>query len=168
MAFEGKTVEQYRGVNKSLNQMFREMDIRSNTSSWRLRGYENVGSCKGITKKHSQEGLEGIARGFLILLREERDATVPGSSKLTPCPYHRENHGCVLSELKSPLCISHIDNPAELKRRLNIDGDQLTEDIRWVLRNILTGNADDDFMQDAHQAVTLMTSHIRRFPILHH
>lgn len=96
-----------------------------------------VGSCKYTNQEASEGGIYGPVRELLIQLREKRKEENPGYSNLSPCPYHRENSGCVLGNLKSPLCIGHIEHPGELKKRFGIDGHELEHNIRWILDNIL-------------------------------
>lgn len=179
---EASIVGQYTKVVGQLDEMFREIDTRSNSSLWRLTGgygYNGVGSCKNVTKRRSEEELEGEAKDVLIKLRDARNQAKPGTSSLSSCPYHREDYGCVLAELKSPRCISHVDNPAELAKRFGIDGDQLTDDIHWILSHILkvrnsetggsldTPTKNDGFVESASEAISQMTNHVRKFPILH-
>lgn len=175
------TIEQYTGVVGLLDQMFKEMDIRSNVATWRWEGspYFMIGSCT-IDKETSEGGIYGPARELIIQLRETRREENPGFSNLSPCPYHRENFGCVLGDQKSPLCIEHIDYPSELEKRFGIDGYKLEHDIRWILDNIqndlfpkkLTDSLgvsvdDGSFAKLASEAIVQMTNRIRRYPILH-
>ncbi len=137
---EAVIVSQYTTIVYALDQMFQEIDLRSNGSLWRWED----------------------------------------------SPYHRENQGCVLGELKSPLCISHIDGYEpnyyrydELQERFGIKSGQLTMDISWILRTILEAKdpynrnnlqspvENDTFVNNAYEAVLQMTNHVRRFPILH-
>lgn len=169
---ENVTASQYTKVVGALDQMFTEMDLRSNGSLWRWKDspYEGVGSCKYISKSPSESGLVGPARQTLLNLRVQRAKEFPGSSSVSSCPYHRENQGCILGELKSPICISHVDHPGELRRRFGIDGYQLTTDISWILRSILESQdptQNNQFVDDAHQAVIQMTQHVKRFPVIH-
>lgn len=178
---EAVIVSQYTTIVGALDQMFKEIDLRSNGSFWRWNDspYAGVGGCKHINKSPSESGLVGSARNILIKLREQKEKEFPGSSSLSPCPYHRENHGCILEELKSPLCIEYVDNPEEIKKRFGIDGSQLTHNIGWMLRYILESKdphthmklespiQNNDFVHDAHEAITTMTQHIKRFPVLH-
>ncbi len=175
---EATIVSQYTTVVGALDQMFQEMDLRSNGSLWRWKNspFEGVGSCKYISKSPSESGLVGPARNTLIELRQQRVKDFPGSSSVSSCPYHRENHGCVLGNLKSPLCISHIDgyDPMagydELRDRFGIKSNHLTSDISWILRSILESNdptQNSQFISEACNGISQMTQHIKRFPILH-
>lgn len=117
--------------------MFKEMGKRSEMEAWRLDG---VGTCQGmsaINKTVSEFGITGPSRKEIIRLREERARQFPGNSNLTSCPYHREDYGCVLGDLKSPVCTAVIDSPEEIKRTFGIDGFELRQDITLILRVIL-------------------------------
>lgn len=178
---EAVIISQYTTIVGALDQMFTEIDLRSNGSLWRWEDspYAGSGSCKYISKEPSESGFVGSTRSIFINLREDKSKEYPGSSSVSSCPYHRENHGCILENLKSPLCISHIDNPGELRSRFGIDGYKLTQDISWILRSILESTdpntkhilesplQNNEFINEAHLAITQMTKHIQRFPILH-
>lgn len=185
---EAVIVSQYTTIVGALDQIFQEIDVRSNGSIWRWEDspYAGVGSCKYISKSPSESGLVGPARQSLIELREQKAKDFPGLSPNSSCPYHRENQGRILGELKSPLCISHIDGYEpnyyrydELQERFGIRSDQLAMDISWILRTILEAKdpynrndlqspiENDTFVNNAYKAVLQMTDHVKRFPILH-
>lgn len=172
-------INQYRTVVGKLDEMFGELDRRSYGALWKQEGpLKGVGSCAGLLTQQIEEGLTGIARKKLIELRAEKGNSVPGQgSSKTKCDFHREGMGCALGDLKSPLCISHIDDGWELGIVFGINGFSLERDVRWILDNILTakdpfsgtklGSAIDNngFVKDACQAIALMTSHFKKFPI---
>lgn len=178
---ESVIVSQYTTIVGALDQMFTEIDLRSKGSLWRWEdsAYAGSGSCKYISKEPSESGFVGPTRRLFINLREDKAKEFPGSSSLSSCPYHRENHGCILGELKSPLCISHIDSPGELRPRFGIDGYKLTQDISWILRSVLESTdphtkhvlesplQNNDFVAEACAAIEQMTRHVKRFPVLH-
>jgi len=184
---EAIIVNQYQQIVGALDTMFKEMDLRSDDAAWRWQISAGVGSCRYISKSPSESGLVGPAKASIIKLREQRAQDFPGSSSVSSCPYHRENHGCVLGDLKSPLCIAHIDsydetgvsNVDELNYRFRIKSASLRTDIDWMLRSILvaedpfthqrldTPEENNDFVSKAHEAIRSMTQHVKRFPILH-
>lgn len=100
--------DQYRLVGGRLEEMFQAARTRTNGESWRRDG---VGSCKLIDDYEASEGgLKGAAKEYIIALRDVRNQQAPGRAEQTDCPYHRTGMGCVLRELKAPICIQHFDN----------------------------------------------------------
>lgn len=171
-------VSQYTTIVGALDKMFTEIDLRSNGSLWRWKDspFEGVGSCKYISKGPSESGLVGLAKENLLDLREHRAQQFPGSSPLSSCPYHRENHGCILGDLKSPFCIDHIDgyDPMagydELRDRFGIPSGQLQTDIGSILRSVLESKdptQNNQFVSEAQNAISQMTEHVKRFPVIH-
>jgi len=135
-------ISQYRQVVGALDRMFVEMSKRTEWEKWRFDGF---GSC-GILQSTSEVGLGGIARNELIRLREEVNAATGLSrvdGKLT-CPYHRANHGCVLGDLKSPLCIAWIENRDEVSEKFSVDFYQFKQFVYGALGKILFTKETDE------------------------
>lgn len=172
-----KIVDQYCGAVGVLDQMFKDMDLRSEIEDWRVNG---VGSCVYVmSKKSSELDFKGCAKTHLIKLREQRNSEVKGISNLSNCPYHREDFGCTLGNLKSPLCIGYIENYQTLKKVFRIDGCQLYEDISWILEVILLQDGEwikcyfpkpyptiEEFYLLILDAIKQMNDHVVTFPIL--
>lgn len=129
---------QYRQVVGALEEMFAQARQRTNTDSWRRDG---VGSCRKLDKRLSELWLDGHAKNNIIVLRDDRNKEIEGNSTHSNCPYHRNNLGCVLTDvnLKSPLCISFFENSAEWRNRFGINTTQLTKKIINTLAIIQTG-----------------------------
>lgn len=169
------TVFQYRTVVGKLDEMFFEMDLRSEVMLWRADG---VGSCRAVDKPFSESYLEGKAKKRLIKLRDEKIKRVDLGYTPSFCPYHSLEKGCVLGNLKSPLCIAHVDYPSELQRRFGINGINLADDILLVLGVILRQDTKmiykefgqdlnmNEFVELAVDSIKQMTNHIKRSPIL--
>ncbi len=157
-------VGQYSRVVAALDSMFTVMRPRIAWEVWRVNG---VGSCH-IDRETSEYGLNGPARDLIIDLRDIRNEAVEGErlDESVACPYHRVWRGCVLGNLKSPICISHIDAPWELSDRFGINGYALRGDIDEILETVLNGKADEEFVVLACDAVEQMTQYIKRFPVL--
>lgn len=163
----GITVRQYREVVGTLDVMFREMGLRSEVELWRVDG---VGTCRQVGQFSSEGGFCPDVREGVIRLREERNLQTAGENTLAACPYFRDNQGCVLGDLKAPVCIAHVDYPEELRRRFGIDGYQLKKDIEWMLNVIQSQDLDslksEGFCHLALSAIGQMTNHVRHYPIL--
>lgn len=130
--------QQYQTAVGILNNMFDIARVRTTGELWRLDG---VGSCVQIHNKEDSEiELIGPAKKYIVALRETRNQEAGGHSILTGCPYHREGIGCVLGNLKSPVCIQHFENWGEWRARFGINAWILKEEIDDVLNLILTGH----------------------------
>lgn len=163
----GITVRQYREVVGALDVMFREMGRRSEADLWRVDG---VGSCKQVGRFSSEDGFHPNIREIMIRLREERSLETLGENTLAACPYFRDTRGCVLGDLKAPVCIAHVDYSAELRKRFRIDGYQLKKDIEWMLK-VIQGQdphspQSEELSSVALSATNQMTDHVRSYPIL--
>lgn len=173
----GMVVSQYRRVVGALDIMFKEMDLRSEVMFWR---WDGVGTCRGVDLAFSEKGMVGIAKKELIELRNNKSREYPKTEPVCSCPYHRKEIGCVLGDLKGPICIGHIDFPKESEARFGIDGSKLSGDIKWILQTILNQGQDrkcrledgtistEEFVGLSVGAVEQMTKHVERFPILSH
>lgn len=168
-------VSQYTAFAGLVDQMFREMGLRSEIEWWR---YDGAGTCQGMTKKWVEQDLVGPAAKRLIELRELRNSRFEGKSTTSKCPYHRNNIGCVLKELKDPYCASHVDVPGRLKKTFGINGGQLMRDLHYVFGVILNQDLDAaskllsgdvsmvDFSESANAAVSQIIRDVRRYPLL--
>lgn len=94
------------------------------------------------------------------------------------CPYHRSNKGCNLDDLKSPFCLSYIENGNEIYERFGIN---LREgDIRDILTIILLAGTNPydikavgrpeinrEFIKNTLIGIDALITTIESFPILH-
>ncbi len=171
-----KIVRQYTAVVGALDNLFLEMDLRSDMGLWRING---VGTCRNLNEEGARQGLGGPAKDTLILLRTRRAKDNPGLSRLTACPYHREGCGCILKELKSPLCIAAVENKDEVWNRFKIKGQDLEDDIEWMLEGVLYQGVPpgtkhfnpnmptSEFVLEALDAICQMTKYVKAFPVIH-
>ncbi len=100
--------------------------------------FDGVGCCASATKTLVEKGLQGPAYETLMRLRGQRSESyghLPRDIE-EACPYHTEQ-GCVLGELKSPLCISHYC-------RGKIEGVFDSDYVYDTLKRILEGNLDPE------------------------
>lgn len=139
---EKQMIDQYTRVVGKLHEMFMEMTKRTEWEVWRFDG---VGSC-GLPKELSEIGLSGIARERIIALREDRNREnnmerVQGKQA---CPYHRKDFGCVLGDLKSPVCISYMENKEEVWEKFGIDAAVFYKEVRSILDEILFAGVDNE------------------------
>jgi len=88
-------LEQYTGTTRLLNELF----ALAPETCYEADG---VGCCK-INKLDSEVGLQGPAEETIIRMREDIWRRVRPTSNY--CGYHQEGSGCILGELKSPLCL---------------------------------------------------------------
>lgn len=127
-----------------------------------------MGACKDVDKLYSETGLVGEAKEEIVLLREQRNQEQGGTSTIPPCPYHRAGYGCVLEDLKSPLCIAHFDADWEWKRNFGVDAQALKSEIETTLKLILEGETLEShtLVERFTQKVTSITNQIVKHPIL--
>lgn len=163
---------QYLKASGAAQQMFDVFGSRV-PQMWQMPGpYENVGSCRYLDKPSSGDGLSGIAKDHIIELREERNTQVPGQNELTECPYHRMGSGCTLGELKSPICISHIDMPGEIERLTGVPGTSVWVGIRETLEEILVAQSVEDVAGNAPRVeafvryIEMLTARIASSPVI--
>lgn len=175
-----RIVYQYRTLVGGYNRLFRELSLRTNGELWRKDDkFKGVGSCIYADRSYSETYIEGQARARIIELRGERNKDKGGKSKID-CPYHRPGRGCILDDLKSPLCIEHVDNPGELRERFGIDGYSLKRRIHDSLERVLWGAAateergehvnpesNDGFVVKESEEIERIISHVKTFPVLH-
>jgi|GEM_PF-6310405 len=96
--FVNKLIEQYTTAVKGLNELF---EVAPDLC------YKDDGvGCCNLDTATSRKGIVGPARSKLIRQRrsklEKHDLTPHNA-----CAYHKINEGCILDELKSPLCTAH-------------------------------------------------------------
>ena len=168
-------IGQYRRVAGALDVMFGEMSKRTQFEEWRFNGF---GSC-GIPKYGAELKIHGIAKDDLIALREERNSqdrqeVIEGLSVI--CPYHRKDFGCVLGDLKGPVCISFIENKDEVEATFGIDPMVLSRSIKRTLARILASHisdktqvdpqANEQFVEEEVAGIEKLTEYIRSFPVI--
>lgn len=167
-------VGQYSRLAGSFDQMFQVISplVTYTAALWKQEGpYKGSGSCRDMDKHTSEVGLKGIAKDILVLLREERAQQIPGVSLVSDCPYHREEGGCVLKELKGPYCLAHMEAPWEL-RKFGIDGYRLSEHIDLWLGQVLTSESlaeaytNEIFVEERIIYVQGLTEVIKKFPYI--
>ena len=97
-------IRQYTEVTRLLNELFSLAPDQCYVE-------DGIGCCH-IGTIVSESGITGPAYITLLRMRQARleeeglEAKV-GSELDGPCSYHKEGYGCVLGELKSPLCMSN-------------------------------------------------------------
>lgn len=168
---------EYMQINLAINDLFRAAELRSGIGQWKKDG---VGSCIGLTRTGSECGLIGPAKEVILRLRDKVNFKDHGHSRLTECPFHREDSGCSIPALKAPICASIVDDPLIWKKAFGIEGIQLGIDLDWVLFITLTQdkaklkqyqpkNTPDlrDFNQWALNFVNGKKGLIERFPLLY-
>lgn len=159
----------YQRVVGTLDHMFRVASLRTEVNAWKD---DEVGSCAYISSKtESEEGLTGVAKNLLIELREKRNREFGGTSTLTGCPYHRTGYGCVLGNLKAPICIRYFDHSSykEWREQFGINPIRFREGINSVLREILICDPqrDDASISWYLECINRRTQTIESEPILH-
>lgn len=135
-----RIIGQYRQVIGVLENMFQIATPKMTEQSWRKDG---VGSCN-VDTRTAEGGLIGNTRGELTRLREERNAEHGGQSTASPCSYHRECYGCVLGDLKSPTCVTFVENPDEWRTKFGIDIQSISKSGRLLLTSIQLGETLED------------------------
>lgn len=166
-------IRQYQRVAGKFNELWREIDARTNESAWRKDG---VGSCH--TSPHMFETLMNGALGYRIEdLWYPRSSDTPQDGPTQACQFHREGRGCVLGDLKSVRCIDYVDgNKTEIEALLGTE----IPDIRTPLMQILQCglNYDTEFSrfdpgvneplaEETVLATQALIDHVRTNPVLH-
>lgn len=172
-------VEQYRTVAGVINTFWREVSLRTLSSSWRQEGPDKgMGSCAAVYKDLSEDLLDGPAYSRIIRLRDELNFETPGESGRCPCPYYREDKGCILGGLKSPRCLDHIDwgINSELVERFGICFTHVKEPLKRVLLGGINPQVGDyeikpevnnGFVKTFCEGAQATIDYIKTFPILH-
>lgn len=175
--------DQYTQVVGALDHMFKQMSLRTTEELWRQPGDNfGIGSCRPSAPETT---FFGPARELLISLSEQKLRENPRPKTNSPCRFHSTT-GCILGELKSPVCITWIENPQELRDRFNLDPKDLKEFISETNRRILLGSKPTkegypyyyqevplrpeeniEFVQQALEKIAEITEDIKKFPILH-
>lgn len=90
-------LRQYRECTGALDELF----TIAPDQCWKKNG---IGCCD-TDKKTAEKGLIGPARNMFM---DMRNALIPLTGNIimvgNACPYHKKGSGCVLGELKSPIC----------------------------------------------------------------
>lgn len=153
-------IGQYRKVAGEFDNLWRAISVRSNKNAWRLES-RGIGSC------HEDGGLSifGPARPDLFELRKRKNRETGGVRLAQACQFHRAGRGCVLGDLKSPLCLDYVDShhKDEIQRRFKVSMFKMEP----TLLCILSGNADGNFVQMTVEKTQNMIDYIETFPILH-
>lgn len=153
-------IGQYRAVAKEFDRLWKVISIRSNKNAWRLES-RGIGSC------NEDDGLSivGPARPDIFELRKIKNRETGGIRLAWACEFHRADRGCVLGDLKSPLCLDYIDSlhKDEIQKRFKIGMFKMEP----TLLRILSGNASDDFIQMTVEKTQTMIDYIETFPVLH-
>lgn len=150
----------YRAVAAPLDELWKVISVRSNKNAWRLES-QGIGSCH----EAGDLSIFGPARPDLIELRKRRNRETGGIRLAKACQFHRTGRGCVLSDLKSPLCLDYVDShhKDEIQRRFKVSMFKMEP----TLLRILSGNADGNFVQMTVEKTQNMIDYIETFPILH-
>lgn len=93
----GIIIEQYTECTRALNELFR----MAPDQCWAKDG---IGCCD-VDMGYAEEGLDGPAKTTLDMMRAAR--LDEENTTIHACPYHKENFGCILGELKAPRCAAH-------------------------------------------------------------
>ena len=137
-------VNQYRQIAAAYGELFGEIYKRTEYEEWRMDG---IGSCR-IPTHNSLAGIDGIAKDAIIQLREqvsESDTSerVELAEGAAMCRYHRAGKGCVLTDLKSPMCISHIESRDEVAGKFGIEQMDFAMDVFKALRKVMWTKVSD-------------------------
>ncbi len=136
---ERLAVQQYRQLVAAAQELWRVIYACTTYKEWEEDGSQGVGSCY-ISEVVADQSVYLPA---LHVMRQQRNRKTPGKSAIytyeplsgssvqswSACAYHRANIGCVLEDLKGPLCISYIAPGlyAEIKQDYGADvAQQLT------------------------------------------
>lgn len=161
-------IDQYRRVVGAVNNVFLELSARTEWEKWRMDG---VGSC-GISREVSETGLVGVAKTDLIELREKRNSEAGGEhveSRLS-CDYHRKECGCVLGDLKAPICLTYVENWDELEDLgLNKPIEKLLKNAARATFIVLAGEESgnlDSLVDDVVFEALEVTAQVQLLPII--
>lgn len=154
-------IGQYRMVAGEFDKLWKIISVRSDQNSWRLPERQGIGSCSG------DYGLSifGPARPDLFELRKRRNRETGGIRLAKACEFHRTGRGCILGDLKSPLCLDYVDSRHEVEMQNRFKIGILKMEPTLLL--ILSGNANDDLVQAAVEKIQNRIGYIETFPVLH-
>ena len=153
-------IKQYREVARAFDKLWKAISVRSNQNSWRLES-RGIGSCNG----DSGISIFGPAKPDLFELRKRRNLETGGILLAKAWEFHRAGRGCVLGDLKSPLCLDYVDSlhGDEMQRRFKVGIFKMEP----TLLRILSVNVSDDFVQMTVEKTQNMIDYIETFPVLH-
>ncbi|MDO8576920.1 MAG: hypothetical protein Q7R82_01115 [Candidatus Daviesbacteria bacterium] len=154
-------IKSYRRVAGEFDKLWKAISVRSDQNFWRLPERQGIGSCTG----DSGLSISGPARPDLFELRKRRNREAEGIRLAKACEFHRAGKGCVLGDLKSPLCLEYVDKYHETEMQNRFDISMLK--MEPTLLRILSGNAHDDLVQAAVENIQNRIKYIEVFPILH-
>lgn len=91
-------IEQYTSAVGTLNDLFRIAPDLCYKD-------DGVGCCS-LDTKTSKRGIVGPAKDKILKLRQNKveDEEIEDHNA---CDYHKLNEGCILEDLKSPICVAH-------------------------------------------------------------
>lgn len=155
-----RIIGRYRRVAGAFDNLWQAISVRSNQNAWRLES-RGIGSCSG----DSGLSIFGPARPDIFELRKRRNQETEGIRLAKACQFHRVGRGCVLGDLKSPLCLDYVDSlhGDEIQSRFKIGILKMEP----TLLLILSGNTSDDLVQAAVEKIQNRIDYIETFPILH-
>lgn len=163
---------QYQQVAGGFCRFFEALSPRTSLLSnlWRssdfLNGkYSGTGDCKQMNRSRVIQSFAGVAETYLTQLADQRNADMLHPTTASDCTYHGRK-GCVLDDLRPPLCLSHVSDQAELKERFNIYGDRLPNWIRETLEQVMLGGTDKKDVEAKVYQIDQLTAYISTFPIL--
>lgn len=169
----GQIIDQSQRVVHVWNEMFAEISSRTVGEDWKKDG---IGSCG--YHDYSSPIDYGISKERMVELMEERNRTnsLPRVERVNnTCPYHRADFGCVLGDLKPPICVGHIENPREVKEKFGIDHYDHVMEVFKVLRRIhftkTTNEAEvnpeenEDFVRKTIEKIHATTEYIKTIPV---
>lgn len=166
-------IRQYQRAAEAFNAMWEAIDARTDGAAWKKDG---VGSCR-VSPHLFETYLGGVVTNEVERLWDAKDADNPDldESDYRRCMFHRIGEGCILGDLKSPRCLSHVDgsNVAEIETKL---GTKLP-DIKQPLVIIQMGGMDvtgegcvlnpslnEAIVEATVQSATEFTARIRALP----
>lgn len=164
-------IDQSQRVVRAWNNMFAEISSRTVGEEWKRDG---IGSCG--YHDYSSPADYGIAKERIVELMEERNRTnsLPRVEGRYACPYHRANFGCVLGDLKPPICVGHIENAGEVKGKFDIVRLDHVYEVFKVLRRIhfsktnnekeVAPEKNEDFVREVIGNIHAKTQYIKTFP----
>ncbi len=153
-------IEQYRRVAGELDKLWKAISVRSNQNAWRLES-RGIGSCH----EDGELSIFGPARPDIFELRKRRNRETGGIRLANACDFHRAGKGCVLGDLKSPLCLDYIDSyhDDEMQKRFKVGMFKMEPTLLFIL----SGNASDGLIQTAIEKIQNRIDYIETFPVLH-
>lgn len=123
---ETETVlSQYRLIVARYNTLLSLLYSRTLYKEWEDRFYVGPGTELGVGSCYlgTADADIGITHPELLRLRQQRSQETSGKRIKGACGHHRKGHGCILGDLKSPICLHYLPDPllAEMKDRFGIE-----------------------------------------------